>query len=74
VVQEAYRFAIANQEFKPDGSIVFGYHAFEGSICVDIARDAMRLMSQGKPLPEIRAFVDSQYSKFGQPTDTEPVE
>ena len=55
VVQEAYRFAIANpdvlaripcycgcgsmghtsdldcfiQEFKPDGSIVFGYHAFE---------------------------------------------
>jgi hypothetical protein len=34
----------------------------------------MRLMSQGKPLADIRAFVDRQYSKFGQPTDTDPVE
>ena len=34
----------------------------------------MRLMGQGKSLAEIRAFVDSQYSRFGQPTDTEPVE
>jgi len=41
---------------------------------VDIARDAMRLTRQGKPLAEIRAYVDRQYSRFGQPTDTEPVE
>ncbi|HID85867.1 MAG TPA: hypothetical protein EYP55_00615 [Anaerolineae bacterium] len=41
---------------------------------MDIARDAMRLLGQGKSLPEIRAFVDRQYSRFGQPTDTEPVE
>jgi len=41
---------------------------------VDIARDVMRLMRQGKSLAEIRTFVDRQYSKFGQPTDTEPVE
>jgi len=34
----------------------------------------MRLTRQGKSLAEIRTFVDSQYSKFGQPTDTEPVE
>lgn len=34
----------------------------------------MRLLRQGKSLAEIRAFVDRQYSKFGQPTDTEPVE
>jgi hypothetical protein len=41
---------------------------------VDIARDAIRLISQGKPMVEIRAFVDSQYSKFGSSTDTQPVE
>jgi len=41
---------------------------------VDIARDAMRLMRQGKSLAEIRTFVDRQYSRFGSPTDTEPVQ
>jgi len=41
---------------------------------VDIARDAMRLLGQGKSLAEIRNYVDRQYSKFGPPTDTEPVE
>jgi hypothetical protein len=41
---------------------------------VDIARDAMRLMGQGKSLAEIRAYVDREYSRFGQPTNTEPVE
>jgi len=34
----------------------------------------MRLMRQGKSLAEIRTFVDSQYSRFGSPTDTEPVQ
>jgi len=41
---------------------------------VDIARDAMRLLRQGRSLAEIRAFVDREYGKFGPPTDTEPVE
>jgi len=40
---------------------------------VDIARDAMILMRRGKSLAEIRAFVDRRYSRFGPPTDTEPV-
>jgi len=34
----------------------------------------MRLMRQGKSLAEIRTFVDRQYSGFGSPTDTEPVQ
>jgi hypothetical protein len=34
----------------------------------------MRLMRQGKSMAEIRAYVDREYSRFGQPTDTEPVE
>jgi hypothetical protein len=41
---------------------------------VDIARDAMRLTRQGKPLSEIREYVDRQYGKFGPPTKTDPVE
>lgn len=34
----------------------------------------MRFMRQGKPLVEIRAYVDRTYSKFGPPTDTEPIQ
>lgn len=34
----------------------------------------MRMMDQGKALTEIRAYVDRQYSKFGRPTDTDPLE
>jgi hypothetical protein len=34
----------------------------------------MRMMGEGKALREIRTYVDRQYSKFGQPTDTDPVE
>jgi len=41
---------------------------------VDIARDAMRLIGQGKSLAEIRTYVDREYSRFGQPTNTEPVQ
>jgi hypothetical protein len=31
-------------------------------------------MSQGKDLKEIRAFVDAEYSQYGPPTDTKPVQ
>lgn len=34
----------------------------------------MRMIGQGKALTEIRTYVDRQYGKFGQPTDTDPVE
>jgi hypothetical protein len=34
----------------------------------------MRLMREGESLAEIRAYVDREYSRFGQPTDTEPVQ
>ena len=99
VVQEAYRFAIANpkilnripcycgcgrmghksnlecfvKNFNDDGSIELDDHALGCSICVDIARDTLRLAREGKPLGEIRAYIDHQYGKFGAPTDTEPV-
>jgi hypothetical protein len=33
----------------------------------------MRMTEQGKPPIETREYVDRQYSKFGPPTDTEPL-
>ena len=61
------------KQFNSDGSIVFSDHALGCGICVDIARDVMRLTGEGKSLAEIRTYVDRQYSKFGSPTNTEPV-
>jgi hypothetical protein len=40
---------------------------------VDIVRDTMRLMKEGKSLAEIRTYIDGYYSRFGSPTDTERV-
>ena len=48
-----------------DERIVFDYHAMGCSICVDITQDAMRMLDEGKPLPEIREYVDQTYAKFG---------
>lgn len=31
------------------------------------------MMKQGKSLKEIRDYIDGEYSKYGPPTDTEPV-
>ena len=32
---------------------------------VDITLDAMRLLKDGKSVPEIRAYVDATYSRYG---------
>ena len=34
----------------------------------------MRLMQEGKDLKEIRAYIDGEYSQYGPPTDTEPIQ
>jgi hypothetical protein len=47
------------------GAATFDAHALGCSICVDITQDAMRLLDQGKSVPEIRAYVDETYAKFG---------
>ncbi len=38
---------------------------------MNITRDVMRLMEEGKSLKEIRQYIDAAYSKYGAPTDTE---
>lgn len=48
-----------------DGSFIFDDHALGCSICVDITQDTMRLLNQGKEIPEILAYVNQTYAKFG---------
>lgn len=53
-------------EQNADGSVkTFDNHALGCSICVDITQDAMRMLKEGKTVPEIRAYVDQTYSKYG---------
>jgi hypothetical protein len=33
----------------------------------------MSMLDEGKPLKEIRAYIDRTYSKYGSPTPTPPV-
>ncbi len=47
------------------GAISFDDHALGCSLCVDITQAAIRLSGQGKSAAEIRAYVDSTYSKYG---------
>ena len=40
-------------------------HALGCSICVDITLDAMRLLRDGRTVPEIKAYVDATYARYG---------
>ena len=48
-----------------DGKISYDTHALGCSICVDITQDTMRLLGQGKSVPEIKAYVDQTYAQYG---------
>lgn len=58
------------QDIIADGTVTFDNHASGCGICVDITQDVMRLKAQGKSSPDVRAYVDAQYSSFGPGTDT----
>lgn len=47
------------------GEITIDNHALGCSICVDITQDAIRLIKEGRALPEIRAYVDETYAQYG---------
>jgi hypothetical protein len=55
------------KEFKSDGAPVFDDHALGCSLCVDIARDAMRMTGEGNPLDQVRAEIVKMYSQYGPP-------
>jgi hypothetical protein len=40
---------------------------------VDITRDVMRLRREGKDVKAIRAYIDAEYRRYGESTDTPPV-
>ena len=52
------------------GAVVFDEHGSYCQTCVDIARDAKRLLADGRSLREIRAEVDARHSAKGPGTDT----
>jgi hypothetical protein len=47
------------------GNIQFDNHALGCSICVDITRDIMRMLQDGKSPQDARAYVDATYTKYG---------
>ena len=53
-----------------DGRLRFESHASFCDICLEIARDAERLLGEGKTLSQVRTYIDQAYSDKGPPTDT----
>jgi len=66
-------YACYVKDVAADGKITYDPHALGCSICVDITQDAMRMLKEGKPLPEIRVFVDETYAQYG-PSNMPPTE
>lgn len=52
----------------------FADHASYCDLCVEEALDVYQWQKEGIPLKEIRSRIDEKYSKFGEPTDTPPIE
>jgi hypothetical protein len=53
------------QNTDANGKLTFDNHALGCSLCVNITQDAMRLLKEGKTVPQIKAYVDTTYSKYG---------
>lgn len=51
------------------GQLNYDLHATACSICVDITRDTQRLAQQGQSTQQIRAYIESTYSKYGPATE-----
>lgn len=52
-------------DMTADGTIQYDEHALICSVCIDITQDTMKMMDEGRPLSEIRATIDENYSPFG---------
>lgn len=66
-------YACYVQDVNANGEIAFDNHALGCSICVDITRDVMRGLQDGKDLKTVRLEIDTKYSRFGPSTPTQPV-
>jgi predicted small secreted protein len=56
---------------EADGSTRYDPHALGCSICVDITQDTMRLLREGRSLPDIKLYVANTYDRFGTSTGSE---
>jgi hypothetical protein len=56
---------------EADGSTHYDVHALGCSICVDITQDTMRLLKEGRSLPDIKLYVANTYDRFGTSTGSE---
>ncbi len=50
---------------EANGTITYDDHATGCSICVDITQDVVRLSKLGKPITEIKTYIDQTYSQYG---------
>jgi hypothetical protein len=57
-------------DIAEDGAITFDSHAMGCGICIDTARDTMRMTADGRSPVEIRQFIDARYGSFGPATPT----
>jgi hypothetical protein len=64
-IGHASNYACYISDVAADGTITYDSHALGCSICVDITRDTMRLLDEGRSVVEIRAEIDATYSAFG---------
>ena len=55
---------------EADGTVRFDDHGYSCHICVQIARDAERLLGEGKTLSQVRAYIEQAYSEKGPATNT----
>ena len=46
----------------PDGRPHWDAHGLSCKVCIDVARDAMRMTAAGRPLTEIRTTIERTYS------------
>ncbi len=53
------------QSTDAKGNLTFDNHALGCSLCVTITQDAMRLLKEGKTVPQIKAYVDATYGNYG---------
>jgi len=61
----ASNYACYVKDVAADGKVEFDSHALGCSICVDITLDTMRLLKEGKSVPDIKVYVDKTYAQYG---------
>ena len=58
---------------NPDGSVrTWDTHGMACAVCVDVARDSMRLRSSGASVRDVRTAIEAKYAQYTRRTPTPP--